>query len=64
MSTLPPHAQRRHNLLITVNNYRRQALLTYQDVRSASHGAIDLVRAAMPFTIDAWVLMPDHLHVI
>lgn len=48
----------------TVNTYRRQALLTRPDVRAALRDAIQLVRSEMPFSIDAWVLMPDHLHAI
>ena len=30
----------------------------------ALHEAIERVREQMPFTIDAWVLLPDHLHAI
>ncbi len=48
----------------TVNTYRRQALLTHPDTRATLRDAIRLVRTAMPFTIDAWGLMPDHLHAI
>jgi len=48
----------------TVNTYRRKKLLTHREVRTALHDAIERVRADMPFTIDAWVLLPDHLHAI
>lgn len=48
----------------TVNTYRRNPLLTHPDVRSALRDAIHHVRTRMPFAIDAWVLMPDHLHAL
>ena len=48
----------------TVNTYRRKKLLTHPEVRAALHEVIERVRTDMPFTIDAWVLLPDHLHAI
>jgi putative transposase len=48
----------------TVNTYRRKALLTHAEIREALHEAIEHVREQMPFAIDAWVLLPDHLHAI
>ncbi len=51
-------------LFFTVNTYRRKDLLTLPPVRAALHEAIEQVRIQMPFTIDAWVLLPDHLHAI
>lgn len=48
----------------TVNTYRRQPLLTLPAVRVALREAIEAVRLDMPFVIDAWVLLPDHLHAI
>lgn len=48
----------------TVNTLHRQRILTDADVRAALRHAIVQVRATMPFTIDAWVLLPDHLHCI
>ena len=36
----------------------------HPEVRAALREAIELVRETLPFTIDAWVLMPDHLHAI
>ena len=48
----------------TVNTYRRKALLTHPEIRTALHEAIEHVREQLPFTIDAWVLLPDHLHAI
>ena len=45
----------------TVVSYRRQQILCHENVRTALR---DGVRATHPFTIDAWVLLPDHLHCI
>ena len=46
----------------TVVTYRRQPVLCDQTVRHALRDAIGRVREKRPFTIDAWVLLPDHLH--
>ncbi|MGH8536955.1 MAG: REP-associated tyrosine transposase [Gammaproteobacteria bacterium] len=46
----------------TVNTYRRQALLTDPPVVSALREALRAVKRAHRFTIDAFVLLPDHLH--
>ena len=43
---------------------RRQAILTNEDVRVALRAAIIKVRESHPFIIEAWVLLPDHLHCI
>jgi putative transposase len=48
----------------TVVTERRQAILTNDDVRVALRAAIIKVRESHPFTIEAWVLLPDHLHCI
>lgn len=48
----------------TVVTHRRQRILTDAPVRLALREAIRLVRAQWPFAIDAWVLLPDHLHCI
>ena len=48
----------------TVNTYLRQPILTHPEVRATLREAIEHVRVYLPFTIDAWVLMPDHLHAI
>jgi putative transposase len=48
----------------TVVTERRQAILTNDDVRNALRNAILKVRESHPFNIDAWVLLPDHLHCI
>jgi putative transposase len=48
----------------TVVTYRRQTILCDEMLRNALRSAIESVRASRPFTIDAWVLLPDHLHCI
>lgn len=46
----------------TVVTYRRQALLTLPESRQVLREMIHKTRQKHPFTIDAWVLLPDHLH--
>ncbi|QQE89705.1 REP-associated tyrosine transposase [Azotobacter chroococcum] len=48
----------------TVVAERRQPILTHTDVRLALRAAIILVRETLPFRIDGWVLLPDHLHAL
>jgi putative transposase len=48
----------------TVVTERRQRILTDEPVRVALRAAIEKVREKYPFNIDAWVLLPDHLHTI
>ena len=48
----------------TVVTYRRQTILCDDMLRLALRYAIESVRASRPFQIDAWVLLPDHLHCI
>ena len=48
----------------TVVTEQRQPILTDESVRNALRNAIDNVRKQYPFTINAWVLLPDHLHTI
>ncbi len=46
----------------TVVSYRRQPVLCDPPVRAALRKAIAVARRKHPFTINAWVLLPDHLH--
>ena len=46
----------------TVVTYRRQPILCDPPIREALRHAIDEVRRRRPFAVDAWVLLPDHLH--
>ena len=48
----------------TVVTHSRQPWLTNNDVREALREGIEQTRLRHPFTIDAWVLLPDHLHCI
>lgn len=48
----------------TVNTFRRLPILTEAPLRTALRDAIRDTRSAHPFDIDAWVLLPDHLHCI
>jgi len=48
----------------TVVSYRRQPFLCDPDVRAALRQAILNTRGIQPFTVEAWVLLPDHLHCI
>lgn len=48
----------------TVVSYRRRPILCDTLIRTALRDAIRAVRVTRPFTIDGWVLLPDHLHCI
>ena len=48
----------------TVNTYQRCKVLTDLPFYSALKQALREVKAHHPFTIDAFVLLPDHLHCI
>jgi putative transposase len=48
----------------TLVTYRRARFLCDDLARPLLHRAIDACRAVSPFRIDAFVLLPDHLHAI
>uniref|UniRef100_UPI00405617D1 REP-associated tyrosine transposase n=1 Tax=Candidatus Electronema sp. TaxID=2698783 RepID=UPI00405617D1 len=48
----------------TVVTFRRQTFLCDEPVRTALRQAIERTRQEHPFTIEAMVLLPDHLHCI
>jgi putative transposase len=48
----------------TVVSHRRRPILCQESIRSALRDAIEMVRDARPFSIDGWVLLPDHMHCI
>ncbi len=48
----------------TVLAYRRQSILCDEAIRNALRALIETVRVSRPFIIDAWVLLPDHLHCV
>lgn len=48
----------------TVVTERRQPILLDEPVHTALRNAIFNVRKKYPFTINSWVILPDHLHMI
>ena len=48
----------------TVVTHGRQEILTDDYARDALREGIEKTRALFPFQIEAWVLLPDHLHCI
>lgn len=48
----------------TVNTLNCQTFLLDDDVRAALREGIALVRQSYHFAVNAWVLLPDHLHCI
>lgn len=50
------------NYFLTVISYRCQTILCDTPIREALREAIIAVRKTRPFVVDAWVLLPDHLH--
>lgn len=48
----------------TVATYLRRPILTTEVVRQALREGIERTRQTLPFKIEAWVLLPDHLHTI
>ncbi|HBG04772.1 MAG TPA: transposase [Geobacter sp.] len=48
----------------TIVTYQRQPILCLEQSRGALREAIVETRKAYPFSIAAWVLLPDHLHCI
>ncbi|MFC5479203.1 REP-associated tyrosine transposase [Massilia suwonensis] len=48
----------------TLVSYARRPILCQEPIRKLLRLAVQNVRARRPFEIDAWVLMPDHLHCV
>jgi putative transposase len=48
----------------TVVSHRRRPILCDDAIRTALRRGIETVRAKHPFSIDGWVLLPDHMHCI
>ena len=48
----------------TLVTQHRQPILTHPDARQFLRVAILQTQSCFPFTIDAWVLLPDHLHAV
>ncbi|MBS3966513.1 MAG: transposase [Truepera sp.] len=48
----------------TVVTHRRQHFLLDEPIRAALRQAIQETRQSWPFKVEAWVMLPDHLHCI
>jgi putative transposase len=48
----------------TLVSFHRRPILCHESIRRSLRRAINDVRVNYPFAIDAWVLLPDHLHCI
>lgn len=48
----------------TVTTYLRRPILTLEVFRQALREGIERAWQTLPFKIEAWVLLPDHLHAI
>ena len=57
-------AREGNTYFFTVVTYGRQPILCLKESRAVLRDIINETRAEMPFEVDAWVLLPDHLHCI
>ena len=64
MSHYRRHYQAGATYFFTVVSKNRAPIFTEPHIRSLLRESIELTRARRPFDIDAWVLLPDHLHTI
>ena len=48
----------------TLVAHDRRPVLTSENLRAALRAAIQMVRGEHPFHVEAWVMLPDHLHCI
>ena len=48
----------------TVITYRRRPFIDRPRSRRALREAIDIVRQQRPFSVDAWVLLPERIHIV
>ncbi len=48
----------------TVTTYQRGKFMADAPFRNALRDGIELARKTLPFDIEAWVLLPDHMHCI
>lgn len=56
--------QKNGQYFFTVVTGNRNPVLVHEPIRQALREAIQQVREDLPFAIDAWVLLPDHMHCI
>jgi putative transposase len=67
MRATMPHYRRARTgpaYFVTLVSFERRPILCYTPIRNVLRLAVQNVRTKRPFDIDAWVLMPDHLHCI
>ena len=64
MSNFRRNYQSGGTYFFTVVSKKRAPIFTQPDIRALLKSAIAQVRQNRPFEIDAWVLLPDHLHSI
>lgn len=57
-------AQEGNTYFFTVVTFKRQRILCLDKSRQLLRAAIGKIRETHPFAIEAWVLLPDHLHCI
>jgi putative transposase len=57
-------AREGHAYFFTVVTYRRQPILCLPESRDLLREILFKVRGSHPFIIEAWVLLPDHMHCI
>jgi putative transposase len=50
------------NYFFTLVAHDRRPVLVNENVRVALRAAVQAVRDEHPFSVEAWVLLPDHLH--
>jgi putative transposase len=53
-----------NTFFFTLVAYHRRRILCHPTIRLSLRRAIEDVRKMRPFSVDGWVLMPDHLHCI
>jgi putative transposase len=64
---MPRYCRTKHpggTFFFTVVTYRRRPLFEQEDARRILREVVQRVRKTHPFTIDAWVLLPDHMHCV
>ena len=57
-------ARRGNTFFFTVVTYKRRPILCLEQSRALLSKVIRNVREAHPFSVEAWVLLPDHMHCI
>ena len=58
------HYHKGGSYFFTIVTHQRQKILLNEDMRLALRESIGEISETLPFKVDAWVLLPDHLHCI